>query len=480
MFERGRYRWGSGYLVVDSAFNIDQAALDRVLEGARTNRAMWKSAQELDWLLLFLHEAAHFMQDLSTGAGNWDFFKRARAIGPLRYLSSHYMDDTSHIPGDDLGPEWYTVYSREWTVEPRAGAWSDGPELERYLQTRDAILSSVDNHHRSLITEWLWPKEGRASGETARTELFEADAHCSVSLFIGGMSKSSAQMDLILQSSIAREWFNNTNGEAHRIHEIPLELLRETHVGIRLSSRYSTINQSRAIAMMINLLASLSLAVPPPVTDSPLPDFYPEIKFTDLLGALTKMDSDNAEIFWKKLDDSELDDAEQLILPYCQIKYPRIKDVENRWCYYMDDAVDHLDGAEKFLLQYRIQCCRHNATTATHYYSRSICDILSSGSLITGISVRQGKVMAFGGVSKKELVLNLEALTTYNLHWDIARLTLNREIFDCPLDDFHQCAVSTKSCKAGHTRVQQFPLENCRARRYVDNIISLRRSKTVG
>src|SRR6476659_8349610 len=75
------YRWSSHLARFGRLAILESKSFAKILAAFSAGFAPWTDDVEFRSIVAMIHEIAHYLQDVTTGIGNWDFLARSETMG---------------------------------------------------------------------------------------------------------------------------------------------------------------------------------------------------------------------------------------------------------------------------------------------------------------------------------------------------------------------------------------------------------------
>lgn len=332
----GRYRWGSLVCDFPLAPATARTAVQAVADWA-SQTLHFETAAEGRAVLSLMHELVHYLQDLTTGVGHWDYVARHHALPKLR----------SHVPhsGSNVRQVLKT-----------------GPAANTFARLRSDLLfvdAEAAAAREALMVATLKAELGDGAGTPLLSlpSILETEAMACVLIEVLGRSLTP-DSDALL-SELGSLW-NPAKMEATYQDLFAMAFqasgLSEAHGpgGDRL----------RATAYLIALTTDLALAHPPSryLHHHSLDprQFEPGVRFSRIWRALPSLSKGAAATFlaaWQALD---LEICERMLLDHVTFPYPTCRATYQAWTEELESLTP--GAAEDQVVAVRLAAAKTRAT----------------------------------------------------------------------------------------------------------------------
>jgi len=458
--EIGTYDWGSLLIRFASLAKVLPGTAAELMAGAVVGNATWKTGAELRGYIAFLHEFIHYIQDMYTSLGHWDYLVR-REYTPIMLDHARYF---SWVSGPGL------PYP---SAKLKAKA---SPEISKHVKGFETDLSQMHNKltyipvgdvsdkRSELILKYMRSLETPVPLSSGDEEpytiksLLEAEAAAMVYIQLRGLKMSDEQWEIakdhlsLYTPGAMSEMYSGTIRSVLQV----LEYKFDTNVDE--DSTWSDFI-SRFTMLLTVFLVDLACAYPSPdqlKSDKSREEYEPGIRFMRLLRAFQILvGKKTINDFIKAIHNEKYEKAESYLLQDCEFPYPRAIDIYKKWFVYYDKMEI---PSENPVLSFRKNCLKQRVknydyfvfktpfllTERTHLYWITPNGIESLGSSADYFDL-DIKRRYFG------------EFLAQNKDWALVNFFLGSGKFVCPLAEARLCDAATPTCLSGIQKPEQFP-----------------------
>ena len=456
----GQYEWGSLLVYFDSP--VYATTLPRIFASFAEETAMWNTAAEFRATVALMHETVHYLQDMLTGVGYWDYLVRRSSLSTL--LSS--ARTLSRVPGLSV-----PYRDQALSVSEIENARNHIVTSSIYIPTarlstgmRDDLVAAI----RSVIAAEVPQGEEEAF---LVENLLEAEAAAVVCLQILTLKRSKRQQEI--GSDNSQLWLPDKMGDPYRstlegfFDAINRAMGDEATVQAVINSNPPA--YMRTLCELVAFFLDLACAHPSPRLLAKLgllkSDFHPGIKFLRLVRRLHELSDESTRDFFDAFNKSAYGVMEELLFKNGSFGYLPSRDIYEDWA----DVFQELAQNDNSLsLKLRLEACRSRLSHP------SVCAIKALwGFLEHKIPIFVNTPNGFRSWSSKweHLDPTEGATLLIDILYDEHRLALADYFFEtgsyvCPLGTLHVCSAAESICCSGIMQNSQFPPEpGCAVRR---------------
>jgi hypothetical protein len=466
--EIASYEWGSLLARFSPFAQVNGQSFVKNLHLFSRGIAVWTTNPELRETASFLHETVHYLQDLLTGIGCWDYLVRREYL-PQLFTQSRLL---SWIP--DLALPYITRDSR---VEQA----SQGQFVQEQKEKATQLLSE-------MIDQCLFIPETKLSPGKRLNLLNKVSAECICS---GGQAlqsgdESSFLVEAMLEGEAAITVYSQIrsagmNEEQHEIATQNDSILNP----VRMPSVYSktlmnilgvvrhifgsdaTADHPAAVLeisfKLLLFLTDLSTAHPSPRLlariSASASDYDPGLKLARLLIAFQNLPERQLEDFLDNLMRHQFMSAEKILLSQSDYRYLRVNEVYEDWRVLFSDLASTEDDR---VLALRRDACTIRVEKPNDCVIKGLPFIVEHRIplfFLTEATPESGieSIVPEQYLLPDERDLILMNLVRENRDLKLLQYFYETGIFVCPLVEANVCAVSTDICRSGITRNHLFP-----------------------
>jgi hypothetical protein len=434
------YRWGRYKIVLHDLSGFEKPAqFIGGLAGQFQSVGNWKDEAGFRAFVSVAHEVVHYLQDLTTGVGHWDYVQRRRAteraLSDLRALTW------------GLDPKFMLDAA---TAELQLREFSEGSMRNAY-PLRQPLAEAALANALSKYAQYQ-PAEEQ---DYDLALLLELDAVVSVYCALSELRLTPAQF--AIRENNRPMWWPLQMAPAYQrpfialLHAFALIL----NGGAPLDSK--AVDQAlSASCSLIPVFLDIAFAYPPPTyfatRPADRPHFEPGLR---LVRMLRRFQEDGVlEAVHSK--SKSLDDAVRATSEYT---YPSIVDVYTEWAAYFA-------GSENALQDWRRELAEQHAADPLSAARRSASTFLQRD-IPLFMQAPDGKTHI---ISTNRMMLDTDGRLYYSLLAAERDLQLFAVAVDrspqgyvCPLDE-HDCKAHIADCSSGHSSLRKLPRKDCLVR----------------
>jgi hypothetical protein len=440
------YRWGRYRIVLHELSGFEKPAqFIAGLAGQFQSVGNWKDEAEFRAFVSVAHEIVHYLQDLTTGVGHWDYVQRRRATD--RALTE--------------------LRARTWGLDPHYTL----DEAAATLQLQEFAEASLRNLYpqrqplaHAALTDALSKYAQYQPAEEHDYDLallLELDAVVSVYCALSELRLTPTQ--LAIRDKHRNIWWPLKMAPAYQrpflalLHAFALMMNGGAPLDAQAIDKALTVSCS-----LIPVFLDMAFAYPPPTyfADRPAdrPHFEPGLRLVRMLRRF-QQDGVGESVLSKA---KPLDDAVRTTAEYT---YPSIVDVYSDWAKYFAGSSNALqDWRRELAEQHAADPLSAARRSASSFLQRDIPLFMQAPDGTTHI------------ISTNRLILDTDGRLYYSLLAAERDLQLFSVAVDgsprgyvCPYDA-HDCKGFTANCHSGHASLRRLPRKDCLVR---DNLHDL-------
>lgn len=349
------YRWGSLYAHFTWVATPTTDLLKKVLVALATGEATWSNAIEFRATLSLLHEFVHYIQDVSTGVGHWDYLVRReevpKALTAGRNASRHLVDRAISA---EIARQSSVMRGRLLFLPAR-----DVPaaRLARAVTRMESLHPGI---HVSADEATDFSLESMLEAEAALTTLSEVFALKMTDAQLDTLKSNSSAVDL---RSMGRAYYG------------PFD----NFVALLELSGHRGVDALHAVSPVLSLFVDVACAHPSPQLlrrrGLDPTDCEPGVKLARLMRAMHEADARTGEEmsrWFKTFDDSK---AEQALLRMCPVPYPTSCEVYEDWRH----VLSAIDAEHDETVKLRLISCERRIAARKSVSSKRIGDLFNCG-----------------------------------------------------------------------------------------------------
>ena len=455
------YRWSSHLTRFGRLAILESKSFAKILAAFSAGFAPWTDDVEFRSIVAMIHEIAHYLQDVTTGIGNWDFLARSETMGLVFYL---------------LKQRYAFIAANEFRLARPYQQLLDNElnELRDKLVFVDKLR--LPEPRKALLAKKISQVIGAAVsvdriGPYLLENLLEADA-------------VATTMKVLLRfESTDKEWeFATDNVSLWRLGDMPevyteslvdFLAIYERWMGDPLAEQRHQSKQS-PLAIFLGLfsfLVDIACAYPSPAffasTEKDRAEFEPGLKYFRLLVSMQRFNPQQVQRFWDGYHSDHLSETETALLENCAFPYPTTGDIYSDWAQYLAQKRASDDSR---LLKMREQNSLYRAAHPDSGRCKALHSLLENKSHL--IYVRSGG-MVFHGTSgdffdEKERGFYFADVSKINRDMALSEYLVHSKLFICPLAEMNVCTAVTEQCTQGLSNAQEFPIDGCLIRKAVE------------
>jgi hypothetical protein len=442
------YRWGSLYTHFSWFATPTKELINQVIRMLATNTAPWKNAIELRATISFLHEIIHYLQDVSTGIGHWDFLVRQEYLPQILAVSR----------------------TRSWT-----------PSEAPYGMQEAALLASEMNENLIFVPfKYISEKRQRKLISHISALKYLSDIPCDreIDFSVEAMLEAEAAwgavnkvFGLLMDDSQAAVLTNETGlfdlrsmgREYSAAYEYIEDLLSLTNTKTPVSRREAL----NVHTTLLSMLVDIACAHPSPALQRKcgvsLWDLSPPVRFVRMMHAFHTISEVDGRDFTKALTDIDYSKAEEVLLRKCKVKYPNSQEVYSDW----KDQLRPFE-AEDSTASIRITSCDRRLELPDRAGQKSLESLVlgKARGLPIYCHTSAGVLRAYFGWRNfpggdEDEILQADMYRT-DRDMRLAQLVIDGEAFSCPLSETNRCDVAQTRCRDGMSDLNLLPsLKEC-------------------
>jgi hypothetical protein len=433
------YEWGSGQIWFADFSGATHLTPATAVLDLMQGTGEWETNLQFRQKVLFLHEYVHYLQDVATGVGHWDFLKRRSAFAQLLGRSAIGPRGESLLPDDKEALE------RRYHAAYLGSLFNTGPGTHS---------KDLDQRIVGLARHYGWEPAEIFPAMFSVESLLETEAVLQSFVSLSRMSfneKSAAVLDA------SRKLFDPLHMSGIYNDLCRFILLHVGHVmGVNdlaaLVKELGTNNMHLAqVYHQYILLLDISCSYPPPSFDmgtlSPI-DFEPGVRLMRLMKAL------QGEWLQEGEEIEGPHDFEQKLLRACDTPYPTSSSIYLSW-------IDHLNGDASLqgdpVLQARVDLSMEKAHSK-HAFSK-IPNGTAAPRFPVFFAIESHKKTYTHAIDKHKAAYSIEDLG-HAFNWDAIFIDLIesyylKKAFTCPVTT--NCPVCREDCVNGYPQPSDVP-----------------------
>jgi hypothetical protein len=436
------YRWGSLY----THFTwFATPTKDLVHEFARmlgANTAPWKNAVEFRATLSFLHEIVHYLQDVGTGVGHWDYLIR-----------QHY------IP--------------EILQKSRAASWAS-PD-QRY-PSLEALRVASEMHEKLLFVPFRHMSQNRVREMVGRICALEEGTKITVD------NEIDVSVEAMLESEaawLAVEQVLGLGGSDEQLEVLTSEKSlfdlrsmgrqywapRDTihHELLGFAGDDNSFDKMRFSNAALAMLVDIACAHPSPELlkkkELDLVDCAPPVRFIRMVKAIYAADQKDGDELGAAIAARDFGKLEEVLLRKCPVRYPRSDEVYEDWKAHLSTF-----RSKDETVSLRITSCDRRLEAPERAGLKNLDSLLLGGEA-RGLPIflqTDGGLLtlffAWRHLPGSDVEQRLRGdMAVHDRDMRLAELATDGEAFRCPLAEMRRCHVVEPRCLAGMKDLDLLP-----------------------
>lgn len=477
--DAGDYEWGSLAARFPPATKVHKRTLVETLAGFASTVGPWKTEPEFRQMIAFMHECVHYLQDVLTGIGHWDYLIHRKHLSEL--ITS--ARDLSWIP-DSQVPYAESAYSDQDIAAPFYSRIKEArqarlddlifvPTSKLPAKRRNELITALSSTPHVKIPQSV-PEDDYLSPFFVES-LLESDATATVwDQYLTFEKVASADSEEIacqnyslfhpghmpIQYSSSLAFFYNAL-------EIDPKHVKNPDV--------TSAHLVHAVMKMFKIFADLACAHPSPrllnkVGASRI-DYEPGVKFIRLVKAFRLLTTDEDQTFVEANSRGDTGTQESLLLGHCEYSYLRSKEVYEDWAQLFEEMIQESSNEANAVLRIRRQCCELRLTEPAACVAKNMWTIVNH---TIPLFVLTPPGFTFHGFNFDHLDPDkqhrlISDLSFGNSDSALADYYLESGQFVCPLAEAKLCKAAKPVCLSGITESLQFPpAHECEMRKMLD------------
>lgn len=418
--------------------------------GALTNMmAGWKDDADFRQKIALQHEIVHYLQDLLTGAGYWDYLVAHDRVS--KHLKDARMASWMIKYGAPPPEDWKS-HDAEMTSELIMVRSDDQPigRRESFAAAMEREVGEVDEDD---------------TGPYHIENLLEGEAVATVWLQYRDLQMTKSQKEI---ADANRSFFDPTAmAPSYRLTIGHMIFLID-----RLIDKGTTVDADDRAGKVIKVayellvfLVDLACAHPSPSLISKIPsvskgDFEPGLKFVRLARALQSMPDQDTEDFVAAFAENDVIRSEELLLKSCKFPYPPSRSIYTDWMSIFEERMKSDDDDR--LLRLRAYCCQRRLEVPDSCQRKTLASFVIHQVPLYFINPDGINSIAFSWeyLNPEESSPFMADLLRHQRDWGVVDFFLRGESFVCPLAEANLCDARTAQCLTGISKVVQFPSES--------------------
>lgn len=446
------YRWGSLLATYSPFAPVDTRTLPETIASFAAGVATWKSNPEFRENISFIHECVHYLQDMLTGVGHWDYMVRRES---MREVLSNAML-MSWAPRSS--PPFTAASPHSRHLPPRI--------LSEALAIRERALDSFLFVPSSSLSPTRMKDISGALAASAKVDIVEQSNV--EPLLVDSLLESEAMVTTWLQVSELK-----MSDEQWEIAEQNRTLFNPLYMSSKyVETFYSFYGALRPVdGGETNLFVKLMLRLFPFFVDlacahpskrllesssSSRTDYYPGLKLARLTRAFLKFTPDEDEQFYEAIFEEDVWKAEDCLLKHCEFPYMTSRQIYEDWSALFTEMAKRDDNR---ILRIRQQCSQFRlsnpADCVTKTLSFPVFNRIPIYYLLpTGM---QSYGFSYEHIDPEEKAIYFADLMQYNRDLALIDYYFDTGQFICPLAEANVCQAALPACRTGITKPTQFP-----------------------
>jgi hypothetical protein len=443
------YRWGTSTIWFSPIAFVQRRSPVDILAASVTNSAPWRSDAEFRQTVALLHEIVHYLQDVTTGVGHWDYVQRRLAVRKLLTLA-RTMSHTSlknTFFNAEINRDKFLYYFQDSLFN----MWS---------------LRCVEEHNtlRTILIELGISETGTANELFSVESIFEAEAVLQVYSTVSQLRGT----DEAVAFAENNETIFNPFRMAIKYSGLFVEIIQAIFHGLGISdladlNKFFDENEDlfQPFYLLYIWLLDASLAYPPPTyfkrTGHDRRMFLPGVKFIKFSRGLHAIPLEELESAKVASQASSTAWYEDRIIKYCEFQYPKVQEVYREWIDYFSANAEYRD--DPLALQRIGQCLRRIETSGSRlqkdllYWVDSRLPLFFNTGRNSSIEIVTSPHSKFPGTS--EFADFYGALLGDLKNQQLAEWLFSGKQFRCPIADI--CSVKIAECVSGLSKMAQMP-----------------------
>jgi hypothetical protein len=456
------YKWGSCYTTFALA-PVHNNILVQTGAGLSAEAAPWDTAGEFRAVAAYLHELVHYLQDVQTGVGHWDYCAREANLPKLLMWAQWRLGLDATESDEFENTPW------------QENLTGDQGKLQEELVFVPNLVFPTER--RARLIEMLKAsneKQLKAGAELhfLPESLLEAEAVATTYLQLSHMRMSDPQYAIWEDN---RELF--TPGHLTETYDGPLHefigFMRQLfgdqeHERLR---QQAPDNYFDYILRLMIFLIDLALTYPPQALlaarSQDRTEYEPGLKFMRLLHAFEGIAPTEGELFPAAYRQGDYATAERCLLGGCTYPYATSQEVCQAW---LDEFSRRAQSSDNGLLDLRKRTCEHrlDSKSMRSCIYKDLESVVFNGHSAPPMQTPKGFVYTLLG---DDIVNPKFAIRMVDTQWEAAVWRLvdhfaERRPFVCPFTA--SCAGEVVACSTGIRRSHEFPPErDCRIRQFL-------------
>lgn len=430
------------------AVSLHKRSLPEFLASVSTEIGRWQNEAAFRTYVAFQHEVVHYLQDITTGVGHWDFLVMRewipRILGEAKVGGKHSRSSGSQGKKCQFGNEKQIL--KELLYLPTR-------KLPR--ERRSALLKNLNIGATAQI---------RPGGERPYCieSVLEAEAATTVYLSWREVKKSTGiGWEIATQhKELYDPW---VMPDIYKTLYLDLAQVTMSHLKDRFQKEPHLFEGALLMHnLLLMMLVELACAYPPPkmFEDGQLSraDYEPGLRFARLARAFHKL-PDEAEPFLEIFFSSDINRLEELLSPYMEFKYISYKTVYEEWAALFTQMAQEDDDR---VLQLRKNAAIAKVAKPARMIKKTLASFIDHGlrlPLCTGKGYI-GYAFTFEDLNPDEDKIFFVDLQRHNRNAALADYFLTGERFVCPLAENQVCEIATDHCREGMKNFRPLPQDS--------------------
>ncbi|HKS26428.1 MAG TPA: hypothetical protein VJS44_01350 [Pyrinomonadaceae bacterium] len=446
------YRWGSLLATYSPFAPVDTRTLPETIASFAAGVAAWKSNPEFRENISFIHECVHYLQDMLTGVGHWDYTVRRKSM--------------RGVLGDAMLLTWAPQSRPPFTNESARDEYMPTEILSEALETRESALDSfLFVPSPNLSASRMKDISGALAAAAGVKEVPQSDVE---PLLVDSLLESEAMVTAWLQVS----WLKMSD-EQWEIAEQNRTLFNPLHMSSKYVDTfynfYGSLSPAEGgetntfVKLMLRLFpffVDLSCAHPSErlleQTSSSKMDYYPGLKFARLIRSFLKFTPAEDEKFYQAIYEKDVWKAEDYLLQHCEFPYMASRQIYEDWSELFTEMAKADDNR---ILRIRQQCSQFRLSDPSACVTKTLSFPVFNKVPIyyllpTGI---QSYGFSYDHIDPEEKAIYFADLMQYNRDLALIDYYFDTGQFICPFAEANVCDAITNACRTGITEPNQFP-----------------------